>query len=79
MLGWLSAEQARDSRWKRSSAWRSPTVSRGRNLKRDIAAPPRILGVENDAQAATTDSFKDSVVGNGFANHIASDVKGGAS
>jgi hypothetical protein len=54
-------------------------VSRGRNLKRDIAAPPRILGVENDAQAATTDSFKDSVVGNGFANHIASDVKGGAS
>ena len=43
---------------------------RGRQeLHRNLAAQPRILGIENNSRAPAADFFKYSIVRNRFANH----------
>ena len=70
MLGWLSAEVVRASRWKRSVASGSAVADSGRNFTRDVPAEPQVLGAIDHAHAAGTQPVDDAVVRDNGADHL---------
>ena len=69
MLGWFSAEAARASRWKRSSAWASCGDVFGEELEGDEAAELDVFGLVDHAHAAAAEFFEDAIVRDGLADH----------
>ena len=68
MPGWLSAEAALASRWKRSRA-RGPGPGLGEELQSDGPAEPRVFGLVHDAHTPAAELAGDLVVGDGLADH----------
>ena len=75
MCGWLSAEAARASRSKRSSAGAIVGQLRRQELQRDVPAEPQVLGPVDDAHAAAAELFDDAVVRDRPADHEESTAK----
>ena len=70
MLGWLSAEAVRASRWKRSVASGSARGRLGQELERDVAAEADVLGAVDDAHAAGAEPIDDAVVRDNGTDHL---------
>ena len=69
MLGWLSAEAARASRWKRSTACGSLRHLGRQELQGDASAEAQVLRLIHDAHAAPAQLLEDPVVRDSLADH----------
>lgn len=69
MFGWLRADAAFASRWKRLSAWRSCANIVREELEGNEAAKLGVLGLIDDSHPATAQFLEDPIVRDGLPNH----------
>jgi hypothetical protein len=62
MWRWFSADAARASRWKRSSACGIGSSAVGQELDRDVPAQAHVLGSVDDAHAARAELSRQTIV-----------------